>query len=70
MTLGPLNGSLHIGLWPVWGWVTVFILLMWYYGLLFNMILLLPGPIQQVLFLGGFLWFSLSYVGYGLDYIV
>ncbi|ETW01575.1 hypothetical protein H310_06221 [Aphanomyces invadans] len=54
--------SFSIGLWPVWHWMTLPILFMWFWGLIVPLVVLLPPTAQKVVFAGIYLYFMHSYL--------
>ncbi|RHY01560.1 hypothetical protein DYB28_002467 [Aphanomyces astaci] len=54
--------SFSIGLWPVWHWMTVPILFMWFWGLIVPLVVLLPPTAQKVVFAGVYIYFMHSYL--------
>ncbi|KAF0696585.1 Aste57867_12654 [Aphanomyces stellatus] len=54
--------SFSIGLWPVWHWMTVPILFMWFWGFLVPLVILLPPMVQKVVFAGLYFYFMHSYL--------
>jgi hypothetical protein len=50
------------GLWPVYGWMTLAYLFMWFWGVLVQFVIIFPAQIQRLLFGGAYLWFMHSYL--------
>ncbi|OWZ00479.1 putative membrane protein [Phytophthora megakarya] len=53
---------LAVGMWPVWHWLTLPYLIMWSWGVVLQLLVILPPILQRVVFVGGYLWFMHSYL--------
>ncbi|KAG7385019.1 hypothetical protein PHYPSEUDO_002031 [Phytophthora pseudosyringae] len=53
---------LAVGMWPVWHWLTLPYLFMWSWGVVMQLLVILPPMLQRVVFVGAYLWFMLSYL--------
>lgn len=53
---------LAIGMWPVWDWLTLPYLFMWSWGVVLQLLVILPPILQRVVFVGAYLWFMQSYL--------
>ncbi|GAB9477359.1 hypothetical protein Gpo141_00014424 [Globisporangium polare] len=51
-----------IGLWPIWHWLTLPYLFMWFWGVIVQIAVVLPVQLQRVLFGVGYLWFMHTYL--------
>ncbi|DAZ94579.1 TPA: hypothetical protein N0F65_004339 [Lagenidium giganteum] len=51
-----------IGLWPVWGWLTMPYLFMWFWGVIVQLVVIFPVQLQRIIFAGAYLWFMHSYL--------
>lgn len=56
-----VGDSLSIGMWPVWHWLTLPILFMWFWGVIVQAAVLLPVQLQRVVFAGAYFWFMHAY---------
>jgi hypothetical protein len=54
--------SFTIGMWPVWQWLTIPYLFMWFWGVIVQAVVIFPVQIQRVLFGGAYLWFMHTYL--------
>lgn len=54
--------SLTVGLWPIWHWLTLPYLFMWFWGVIVQIVVIFPVQLQRVLFAGAYLWFMHSYL--------
>ena len=54
--------SLTIGMWPVWHWLTLPYLVMWSWGVVVQLLVILPPVLQRVVFVGAYCWFMYSYL--------
>ncbi|CAI5717632.1 unnamed protein product [Hyaloperonospora brassicae] len=53
---------LTIGMWPVWHWLTLPYLMMWSWGVVVQLLVILPPVLQRVVFVGAYCWFMYSYL--------
>ncbi|KAL4163912.1 hypothetical protein KRP22_004539 [Phytophthora ramorum] len=53
---------LAIGMWPVWHWLTLPYLFMWSWGVVVQLVVILPPILQRVVFVGAYLWFMHAYL--------
>ncbi|RLN61702.1 hypothetical protein BBJ29_009927 [Phytophthora kernoviae] len=53
---------LAIGMWPVWQWLTLPYLFMWSWGVVMQLLVILPPMLQRVVLVGGYVWFMHSYL--------
>ncbi|KAI9919427.1 hypothetical protein PsorP6_017489 [Peronosclerospora sorghi] len=51
-----------IGMWPVWHWLTLPYLMMWSWGVVLQLVVILPPVLQRVVFVGAYFWFMQSYL--------
>ncbi|KAF1325945.1 hypothetical protein FI667_g8822, partial [Globisporangium splendens] len=51
-----------IGLWPIWHWLTLPYLFMWFWGVIVQIVVLFPVQLQRVIFAVGYLWFMHTYL--------
>lgn len=49
-------------MWPVWHWLTIPYLFMWFWGVIVQTVMLFPVQLQRVLFGLGYLWFMHTYL--------
>lgn len=52
---------LAVGMWPVWHWLTLPYLFMWSWGVVVQLVVILPPILQRLVFVGGYVWFMHSY---------
>ncbi|CAI5742857.1 unnamed protein product [Peronospora destructor] len=53
---------LAIGMWPVWHWLTLPYLFMWSWGVVVQLLVVLPPMLVRVVFMGAYIWFMHSYL--------
>ncbi|KAG6616668.1 uncharacterized protein IUM83_13041 [Phytophthora cinnamomi] len=53
---------LAVGMWPVWHWLTLPYLFMWSWGVVVQLVVVLPPVLQRLVFVGGYLWFMHAYL--------
>ncbi|KAG6948045.1 hypothetical protein JG688_00015270 [Phytophthora aleatoria] len=53
---------LAIGMWPVWHWLTLPYLFMWSWGVVVQLLVILPPVLQRIVFVVAYLWFMHSYL--------
>ncbi|KAJ0396896.1 hypothetical protein P43SY_000162 [Pythium insidiosum] len=51
-----------IGMWPVWHWLTLPYLFMWFWGVIVQIVVIFPVQLQRVIFMVAYLWFMHSYL--------
>ncbi|TMW59165.1 hypothetical protein Poli38472_007310 [Pythium oligandrum] len=51
-----------IGMWPVWGWLTLPYLFMWFWGVIVQVVVIFPVQLQRVIFGIAYFWFMHSYL--------
>ncbi|KAL7691167.1 putative transmembrane protein [Plasmopara halstedii] len=55
-----------VGMWPVWHWLTLPYLFMWSWGVVLQLLVILPPFLQRIVFGGAYLWFMHSYLSQSL----
>ncbi|RLN59628.1 hypothetical protein BBJ29_002221 [Phytophthora kernoviae] len=53
---------LAIGMWPAWQWLTLPYLFMWSWGVVVQLLVILPPILQRVVLVRGYIWFIHSYL--------
>ncbi|CAH0493850.1 unnamed protein product [Peronospora farinosa] len=53
---------LAIGMWPVWHWLTFPYLFMWSWGVVVQLLVILPPILVRVVFVSAYIWFMHSYL--------
>uniref|UniRef100_M4BMW0 Transmembrane protein 107 n=1 Tax=Hyaloperonospora arabidopsidis (strain Emoy2) TaxID=559515 RepID=M4BMW0_HYAAE len=53
---------LAVGMWPVWHWLTLPYLVMWSWGVIVQLLVILPPVLQRVVFVGAYCWFMYLYI--------
>ncbi|EEY69681.1 uncharacterized protein PITG_19299 [Phytophthora infestans T30-4] len=53
---------LAFGMWPVWHWLTLPYLFMWSWGVVVQLLVILPPVLQRIVFVAAYLWFMHSYL--------